>query len=357
MMKMLKQMIDETKKGGKHRRQILQYLKNYPGATPYQITKAIYRSIQAGYKITKKHLDDFEKFDIVRVEKEDKKSHYYFTDQGEMLCKAAGLILPSNRAEEIIAGLYRYVREPLANVEIKRLRGLLTDDVLDTMEEVYKNFKWQKSADFLPEVKTSKELKKWFAIWFKLMKELEKKNLEKRKLMRVEKPELPNLFITSMAVLRWEFSFVEFQRHMDESDKFFENTAKEYAKSNKVPLSVAQNRLKRIYLEQQSKRPYAYDNYFVCRDFKKISCGYYLMQGNREINDDFIKLDEWLVGSFFKKCDPLVLDYVLMIGDGLERQLDQYGQMWALYELSKIPAPRSQGGEKVKEKKKEEVKK
>lgn len=349
-METLERLINEKQRGGKHRRQILQYLENYPKATPYQIAKAIYRNVQAGYKITKKHLTDFEKLGVIRLETKGKISHYFFTERGRMLCKTAGLILPSTRAEEIIMGLNRYVRGPLTNGDVKKLRALLTDDVIDTMEEIFKNFKWQKSADYWPKLTPPpKEVKKWFAPWFKFVKALEKKNLKKRKYIRIERPSLPNLFIISMAVLRWEFGFNEFQqKQMGEYGEFFENAAKKYAKSNKVPLKVVRNRLRRMYLEQQSREPDPYGNYFVWRDFEKISCGHYLIQGNPKISDNFIKLDEWLVGSFFKKCGPLVLDYVLRIGDELVRQLGLYGWMWARHELSKKSRSRKKG-EKEKE--------
>ena len=329
------ELIDEKRRGGKRRRHLLRYLTNHPNKTAYEIAKATYRNAMASFKITKIHLKKFVNLGVLESKTVDGITRYSFTDQGRMMCKARGIDLPAGRAEKIIAGLNRYVREPLTNEDIKTLRAVLTDDVVDCMGEIAKNFARVKSVDFWPKIEPiPKELKEHFGPWIEYEKKLDAENIKKRKLEVIERPELPRVFVMAMAVLRWEYRFKNEQpKYLDYQEKVFGDLLRKKVQDKKTPKNVAKKELERFYLKREFERPWAYTSIFVENDFDKISCGYYLVKRDRKLADKFIALDKWLVDSFFKKCDPLIYDYVIRIGKELERQLGEYGQMWALHKL------------------------
>ena len=171
-----RELVNQQKRGGRRRHEILSYIAKNPGATPYKITKRIFgEEVPLHYKAVLEHLKKLEKIGVViKTRREDGAYKISLTEDGKYLCISAGVELPSKGAEEFIK-LLDNLSGPLAPAESRKISSLLTDVVWNTSIKVAKIA----GGYFHPlpkELKLSQQILR--ALWFY---DIERKVLEKFK--------------------------------------------------------------------------------------------------------------------------------------------------------------------------------
>lgn len=163
--KEFRKLTDPEKRGGQIRRQILGYLIKYPKSTAYEIAGEVYGDPPGKYyKNVVHHLKKLfdvskqlsatkygallytEKRKVMKMYKDrDHKPRakprvmsrlIKLTDGGIQLCAAEGIETPSDRAYKFILALNHKLELPLEPSKIIKLRTLLSDRALDTLNKI-----------------------------------------------------------------------------------------------------------------------------------------------------------------------------------------------------------------------------
>jgi hypothetical protein len=318
-------LIDPNKRGGKRRQDMLRCISASSNPTPYKIAKALYSKVSGGYRAVNTALKKFEKIGIIEMRGEEGGPYRCsLTDFGKIMCQRKGVILPSRSIEKIIAGLGGLVEKPLENDDIIKLRRHLTDDIIDVMEEIAHDFRLAKPTDNYPPfekiIPGVAEARKYWQKEFK-------------KYGKPEKPEPTDAFIISLAVLRRESAFERELSNVLRSFKKAHRMGVKYRIMLGKSKEEAEREAKRTSLRVIFSNPIPF-NSFVKRDFEKISYGYRLKQ-DEKLAKTFDELCKWFT-SFLKKCSWLVVEFVRMAEKEYDRQMEQYGEMWAMYELRRL---------------------
>jgi hypothetical protein len=145
------------------RQEILKYIANHPGSTPYEIAKNVLGDGIKWSSSVFRHIRKMEtiggvKFLLVTKDQESI-NHVSLTEDGRIMAENEGLLLPSDRIETFIHEFNKQLDQPLTVEETKTIRELLSSKVLEALSEIAQS---SKPLDLIP----SPELSLLDAIWF-----------------------------------------------------------------------------------------------------------------------------------------------------------------------------------------------
>lgn len=142
-----KSLVDPKDDGGRRRREILSFVGKQPRCTAYKIAKVVYGAPLKCHKTVVYHLTklrevsnrlgetDYGKL-LSETRRKDGAVEISLTEAGKELCRMEGIKVPSGRVDEFIGGFNRELKLPLVPEQVKKLRELLSDSVIDALCDI-----------------------------------------------------------------------------------------------------------------------------------------------------------------------------------------------------------------------------
>ncbi len=156
-----RRLINPEEEGGQRRREILAYIARNLGCTKYGIAKGVYGDPEKYYDTVQYHLRKLREVSeklgstehgqlLVEERQADGSYAIRLTEGGRNLCLTEGIVMPSSRAEEFIAGFNRRLDGKLTPAQWEKLRKLLSDPMMDALEKIAK--KWAETGGVAREI-------------------------------------------------------------------------------------------------------------------------------------------------------------------------------------------------------------
>ena len=135
-------LVAPNKRRGRRRRELLKFVAENPGATPYQIAKKLYGNPLAYHKTIVNMLRMFERRvpGLFEEKTEGRARYISLSEKGKDFCKRVGIVPLSAEAESVVKFISSRMPEdkPLTFEESGRLYRALSPEVCETALEVYR---------------------------------------------------------------------------------------------------------------------------------------------------------------------------------------------------------------------------